>query len=158
MYTFPCTRAQGGSTFLEQFILSVNRRLVRIHILICTVNLYTRIYMLILFFIVWSGQSQNLLLQATFSPLEINKVSFYTMHFYYINRQPLIRAFQWYLGWCLHPKIDPKPANLHLFSSFLCPSQKFTAPSANPAQRWNHTINLFMVWNLCLYGFSAGCG
>ncbi len=38
------------------------------------------------------------------------------------------------------------------------PSQKITAPSANPAWHWNHTINLFMVWTLCLYGSSTGCG
>ncbi len=53
------------------------------------------------------------------------------------------------------PNRDPAIASS---ISFFCPSQKFIVPSANPAWRWNHTINLFMVWTLCLYGFSAGCG
>ncbi len=59
------------------------------------------------------------------------------------------------------PQTDQSPiVTLPLLAAsvFLCPSQKFTAPSANPARCWNHTINLFMVWTLCLYGFSAGCG
>ncbi len=50
------------------------------------------------------------------------------------------------------------PAIASSISFFLCPSQKFTVPSANLARRWNHTINLFMVWTLCSYGFSTGCG
>ncbi len=62
-------------------------------------------------------------------------------------------------------KIDPKLVNLpswpchcqqHQF--FLFSSQKIIATSANAARHWNHTINLFMVWTLCSYGFSAGCG
>jgi hypothetical protein len=35
---------------------------------------------------------------------------------------------------------------------------KLTSSSADPAQRWNDTINWSMVWTICLYPFSAGCG
>ncbi len=40
----------------------------------------------------------------------------------------------------------------------LCPSSKIYVPSVNPARHWNHTINLFIGWTLCLYDFNAGCG
>ena len=68
-----------------------------------------------------------------------------------------MRAFQWYLGGGLGPILEPKPANLPLWPScgcqlqFLPPTKnKFISSSADPAQCWNDTINLFMVWTLCL--------
>ncbi len=87
------------------------------------------------------------------------------LHFYYTNRKPLIIAFQWYLGWCLGPKNDPKPANLPSWPSCSCQLQffpstkkKYISSSVSPRQRYNDTITLFMVWTLCSYGFSTGHG
>lgn len=70
-----------------------------------------------------------------------------------------------YLGWRWGSKIDPSPINLpswpcyrHHHLLLLIPHPKITAPSADPPQRWNHTINLFIVLTLCSYRFSAGRG
>ncbi len=45
------------------------------------------------------GKAKNYRYQRYFVPLEINEVLFYsgTIAFFYINRKPLIRAFQQYL-------------------------------------------------------------
>ncbi len=68
-----------------------------------------------------------------------------------------MRAFQWYLGGGLGPILEPKPSNLPSWPScgcqlqFLPPTKnKLISSSADPAQRWNDTINWSMV--------SAGCG
>jgi hypothetical protein len=36
--------------------------------------------------------------------------------------------------------------------------KKLTSSSVSPRQGYNNTITLFMVWTLCLHGFSAGQG
>ena len=86
-----------------------------------------------------------------------------TTAFYYTNRKSLMTAFQWYFDRHLGPSFDPKPANVpswpcyhHLYQFMLTPHQTIAAPSADPAQNWNHIINLFMLLTLCLYHVSDG--
>ncbi len=81
------------------------------------------------------------------------------LHFYYTNRKPLMRDFQWYLGGGLGPILEPKPANLPSWPScscqlrFLPPTKnKLISSLADPAQCWH------VVWTLRLYCFGAGCG
>ena len=81
------------------------------------------------------------------------------LRFYYSNRKPLMRAFQWYLGEGLGPILEPKPANLPLWPSCSCQLQflpptknKLVSSLADPAQCWN------VVWTLRSYCFGAGCG
>ena len=86
-------------------------------------------------------------------------------HYYYTNRKPLMRAFQWYLGGSLGPileaqrSISPSWTSCSCQLYFLPPTtRKLISSSANPAQRRNDIINWSMVWTLCSYRFSAGQG
>ncbi len=84
------------------------------------------------------------------------------LHFYYPNRKLLIRAFQWYLGWRLGQKIDPKPANLPIVT---LPSQAASVfsvsltkiysafsqprPALKPYHQFVHGLNSLFVWLQC---------